>query len=324
MQKFIRPGIIPNNRIAGKRRLFFEALNPFFGFFYTVKKSIRKKRTAYQDIELIETDEFGKVLLLDNITQLGERNDHSYHEPMVHPALCCHPKPESVLIIGGGDGGILREVLKYPVVKKVHVAELDGGVIEFAKKNLSSFHQNAFNDSRVQLSITDGRSFVKNHTGTFDVIIMDMTDPFGPSKMLYTNTFFRLVKKALHDENGIFVMHSESPVSRPAAFTCINKTLNSVFSKVSVLYLYIQMYGVLWSISICSPATDITAFSASKIDRILKSNGIRNMQVYNGATHHAMQTPFPYISKILRQAARIITDKRPDFPDDFISREDNP
>ena len=83
------------------------------------------------------------------------------------------------------------------------------------------------------------------------------------------------------------------------------------------------MYGVLWSISICSPATDIASFSAPIIDRNLKKNGIHELQVYNGATHQAMRTPFPYISKILKRSARIITDKRPDFPDDFITREDD-
>jgi len=280
-------------------------------------------RTAYQQIELIETDEFGKVLLLDNITQLGERNDQSYHEPMVHPALCSHPKPESVLVIGGGDGGILREVFRHSAVKRVQLVELDEGVISFAKKHLSSFHRNAFDDPRLELTIADGRSFIQNHPKEFDVIIMDMTDPFGPSKMLYTSNFFRMVKKALRNDKGMFVMHSESPVSRPTAFACINKTLKSVFPEVAVLYLYIQMYGTLWSVSVCSPTIDISTLSASTINRKLARSGIGNLQVYNGATHQSMQTAFPFVSEILRKPARIITDRRPDFPDDFISRKEN-
>jgi spermidine synthase len=322
MPKSIRPGVITIPHVARKRRLFFETLNPFFGFFYTVKKSIRKLRTAYQQIELIETDEFGKVLLLDNITQLGEKNDQSYHEPMVHPALCSHPRPESVLVIGGGDGGILREVFKHPDVKKVHLVELDVGVVNFAKKHLATFHNNAFDDPRLELSIADGRTFVQQHKKSFDVIIMDMTDPFGPSKMLYTANFFHLIKKALRNDSGLFVMHSESPVSRPVAFGCINKTLRSAFPEVSLLYLYIQMYGVLWSISVCSPSVDIAKSSSATINRRLNRKKIEGLQVYNGATHHAMMTPFPFITSVLRQPARIITDQRPDFPDDFISEKD--
>jgi spermidine synthase len=318
MPKSVRQGIVCD-RIVRDRRIFCEALNPHFGYFYTVKKSVKKGATPFQRIELVDTDEFGKVLLLDDITQLGERNDYSYHEPMVHPALCCHPAPHSVLIIGGGDGCLLREILKYPVVKRIELAEIDGGVIEFAKKHLAPIHGNAFDDRRLTINVTDGRQYTKDHPGEFDVVIMDMTDPFGPSKMLYTDAFFRLVRRSLRDERGIFVMHSESPASRPGAFASINRTLRSVFTNVNQLYLYIQMYGVLWSVAVASPSVDISRISARTIDRRLAKYGISGLQVYNGATHGAMQTPFPYISALLAQPARIITDRRPDFPDDFIS-----
>ncbi|MBN1306894.1 MAG: polyamine aminopropyltransferase [Chitinispirillaceae bacterium] len=318
MQKSIRPGVAHINRIAPRRRIFFEALNPYFGYFYTVNKSIRKTSSFFQNIELVETDEFGKVLLLDNITQVCERNEYSYHEPMVHPALCCHPKPESVLVIGGGDGCLLREILKYPTVTRVEVAEIDHGVIHFAKKYLAAINRNAFESGRLHINITDGRKYIEEHPGEFDVIIMDMTDPFGPSKMLYTSNFFRLIRRAFRSEKGMFVMHSESPVSRPAAFSCIGKTLRSVFTYVNLLYCYIQMYGVLWSIAVCSSTVDISLIKPAAIDRMLQKNGIDDLQVYNGATHAAMQVPYPYITKLLRKPARIITDNRPDFPDDFI------
>ena len=319
MQKPIRSSVNPTTQIAKRRRLFYEALNPYFGYFYTVKKTIQKKKTKFQQIELVDTDEFGKVLIIDNITQLGVKNDFSYHEPMVHPALCSHPKPENILVIGGGDGGILREVFKYPVVKRVAFAELDKGVITFSKKHLPTIHRNAFNDKRLTINITDGRKFTEEHPGEFDVVIMDMTDPFGPSKMLYTKDFFTLVRRSFRNEKGMFVMHSESPISRPKAFTCINKTLNSVFENVNSLYNYIQMYGVLWSISVCSPSIDISKVSAATIDKKLNKYDIENLNVYDGALHQSMQVAYPFIRKILDKPARIITDKRPDFPDDFIS-----
>lgn len=319
MQKHIRTGIGTMSRLAQERKLFSEALNPFFGYFYTVKKSLRKAQTKFQKIELVETDEFGRVLLIDNITQVAEKNDYHYHEPMVHPALCSHPKPESVLVIGGGDGGIAREVLKYPVVKRLEIAELDDGVIEFSRKYLKTVHCDAFKDKRLHVNIEDGRKFTHDHKGEFDVIIMDMTDPFGPSKMLYTKDFFKEVKQAFRDKNGIFVMHSESPVSRPKAFSCIQKTLGSVFANVNPFYLYIQMYAVLWSITVSSDNVDLESVKCKDIDKKLKFYGIDNLQVYSGSTHSSMQVPFPYISQILKRSARIITDVNPDFPDDFIS-----
>jgi len=315
MQKPVRPGVK-----TGKKRIFFEALNPHFGYFYTVNRTLCKGVTEFQQIELVETDEFGKVLLLDNITQIGERCEYSYHEPMVHPALSCHPKPESVLVIGGGDGGILREVLKYRTVRRVELAELDGEVIEFSKQYLPSVHQKAFDDPRVSVNITDGREFTRKHPREFDVIIMDMTDPFGPSKMLYSKEFFRIVRTSMRDDNGIFVMHSESPISRPSTFACINRTLRSVFTHVNQMYTYIQMYGVLWSFALASPAIDTVSVRSRTIDSRLKKNGIENLMVYNGRTHGAMQTPYPFITSLLRKPARIITDRNPDFPDEITSQ----
>ena len=237
MQKHIRSRVNKDPR-SSRRRVFKEALNPNFGFYYTINKTLQKGKTKYQQLELVDTDEFGTVLLLDNITQVAERNEPHYHEPMVHPAFCCHPNPRNVLVIGGGDGGILREVLKYPSVKRVDHAELDEKVITFSKKYLKSVHKGSFDDPRVHVQVADGRAFTKQHPGEYDIIIMDMTDPYGPSKMLYTREFFRIVKRAFRDSNGILVMHSESPVARPEAFSCIQKTLRSVFKNVNPLPLH--------------------------------------------------------------------------------------
>lgn len=319
MQKHIRAGIGNVNRIASGRKLYTEALNPYFGYFYTIKKSLVKEKTRYQEVELVDTDEFGKVLLLDQITQVAERNDYDYHETMVHPALCSHPKPESVLVIGGGDGGIMREVLKHSSVKRLEIAELDDGVIEFSRKYLSNVHNGCFDDPRVIINIVDGRKFTEKHKGEFDVVIMDMTDPFGPSKMLYTKEFFKAIKRSFRDSSGIFVMHSESPVSRPQAFACIQKTLRSVFTNVNPLYLYIHMYAVLWSITLSSERINVSLVKPAVIDKRLVKNNLKGLRVYNGATHISMQAEFPYISQILKGPARIITDAKPDFPDDFIS-----
>jgi len=305
-------------RIMRKRRLYHEALNPAFGFYYTIKKTLHKAKTKYQRIELVDTDEFGRVLLLDDITQVAEKNEFMYHEPMVHPALACHPNPQSVLVVGGGDGGILREVLKYPTVERVELAELDGGVINFSKKYLTDVHGGCFDDGRVHINITDGRKFTEDHPGEFDVIIMDMTDPFGPSTMLYTKEFYRVAKRAMRDKDGVYIMHSESPVARPAAFACIQKTLSSVFKNVNPLYMYIQMYAVLWSITMASDRVDPTTIKPAIIDKKLAKLGIDGLKMYNGTTQTAMLTPYPYIQEILGRPTKIITDDDPEFPDDFL------
>jgi spermidine synthase len=305
-------------RIIKRRRLYREALNPAFGYFYTIKKTLRRASTKYQKIELVDTDEFGRVLLIDGITQVAERNEFMYHEPMVHPAFVCHPKPESVLVVGGGDGGILREVLKYPTVKRVELAELDGGVVNFSKKYLADVHGGCFDDPRVRVNITEGRKFTEEHPGEFDVIIMDMTDPFGPSTMLYTKEFYRLARRAMRDSAGVYIMHSESPVARPVAFACIQKTLASVFKNVNPLYMYIQMYAVLWSITMASDRVNPSTVKPETIDKKLAGLGIKGLRMYTGSTQSAMLTPYPYIEEILQRPTKIITDADPEFPDDFL------
>jgi len=256
-----------------------EWLNERCGYFYTVRKCLHSCTTAFQKLDLVETDEFGRVLILDGITQIAQSNEFQYHEPMVHPALCTHPDPRNVLVIGAGDGAILREVLKYPSIKYVDLAELDEGVIAFSKKYLDSVHCGSFSDPRVRVNIVDGRKFVEERPANFDVVIMDMTDPFGPSKFLYTKDFFKLVKRSLKSENGVFSMHTESPVMRPKTFACIQKTLSSVFRFVRPFYVYIQMYAALWSITVCSDRSDAMAITSGQIDKKLRKYKISGLKI---------------------------------------------
>ena len=301
-----------------RKNLVKEWLNPDFGFFYTVRKVLHKGRTRYQNMQFLSTKEFGKVLVLDGNTQVSEKKDYQYHEPMVHPGMTALADPRSILVIGGGDGGVLREVLKYRGLRKVVLAELDSEVIKFSRKYLSPMNDHSLDDPRVDIRITDGRKFVEQRSGRYDMVIMDMTDPFGPSKMLYTKDFFSRVKGVLRNKQGVFVMHSESPITRPDAFASISKTLRTSFTHVCTAFIYIQMYATLWSISICSDRTDTGTLSAATVDRTLKRRGINDLKVYNGDIHRAMQIPFPFVQEIMKKRGRIITDRHPDFPDDFL------
>jgi Spermidine synthase len=300
------------------KKIHHEWLNSRYGYFYTVRKKIHSCTTRFQKLDLVESDELGRTLILDGITQVAENSEFQYHEPMVHPALCAHPDPRRVLVIGGGDGGILREVLKYRGVETVDLAELDDGVIAFSKKYLASIHHNAFSDPRVRVNIVDGRKFVEEHPKNFDAVIMDMTDPFGPSKFLYTSEFFGKVKKSLRTPYGVFAMHTESPITRPNTFACIQKTLRTVFDHVCPFYIYVQMYSVLWSITMSSEKTDLSTIKAASVDKKLKKHNINDLKVYTGAIHEAAQVAYPYISDIFNRKVRTITDTCPDIPDDII------
>ncbi len=300
------------------RRFVIERLNPNFGYFYTVKKSLHSGKTRWQDMEIVETEEFGRVLLLDGVTQVAQKYEFLYHEPMVHPALAAHPDPKDVLIIGAGDGGILREVLRHPVESAV-MAELDGGVVEFCDKLMPEINQGAFADPRYKLAVGDGRAYVESTDRKFDAVIMDMTDPFGPSVMLYTKEFFEHVKATFRDPRGLFVMHTESPISRPNTFKQCLRTLGEVFRFRRTFYLYIQMYAVLWSITVCSDETDVGAIAPAELAKRLAARGISGLQAYSPASHHAMLTGFPYIDAIVADVPNVppITDASPKVIDDI-------
>lgn len=299
-------------------RYLVERLNPTFGYFYKAGKTLHRGKTKWQEMEIIESEEFGNVLLLDGVTQVTSKNEFLYHEPMVHPVLCTHPDPKDVLIIGAGDGGILREVLKHPVDKAV-MAELDGGVVDFCEKLMPEINDGAFADKRYRLEVGDGRAFVKNTSEKFDAVIMDMTDPFGPSVMLYTKEFFQEVKATFKDERGCFVMHTESPISRPNTFMQCHHTLSQVFKYRRTFYLYIHMYAVLWSITVCSDTLDAAEISPAEIAKRLKDRGISGLKAYTPTTHHSMLGEFPFVGELLakKHTVPVITDGKPVVLDDI-------
>ena len=299
-------------------RYLVERLNPTFGYFYKAGKTLHRGKTKWQNMEIIESEEFGNVLLLDGVTQVTSRNEFLYHEPMVHPALASHPDPRDVLIIGAGDGGILREVLKHPVQKAV-MAELDGGVVDFCDKLMPEINAGAFADKRYRLEVGDGRKFVESTKERFDAVIMDMTDPFGPSVMLYTKEFFQHVKATIKDSKSLFVLHTESPISRPNTFKQCHRTLAEVFTYRRTFYLYIHMYAVLWSITVCSDGTDVAEISPAEIASRLAARGIRGLKAYTPQTHHSMLGEFPFISDLLANihTVPVISDASPIVLDDI-------
>lgn len=170
---------------------------------FKISKKIYEKQSAYQKIEIIENEEFGRMLFLNGLVQLATRDEAVYHEMLVHPALLSHSNPKSILIIGGGDGGALREVLQHPVKEVFHV-DIDKEVIEASKKYLPSVSRGSFKDARTKIVIADGKKFLLNYKNYFDCIILDSNDPDGAMAAdLFSNSFFLKVRTALKS-NGIF------------------------------------------------------------------------------------------------------------------------
>lgn len=286
--------------MSDKENLLMEWLNQDCGYFFRAGKLLEKSRSEYQDIEVYETPELGRLFRLDGSLMTSEGDEFFYHENLVHIPAVSHPNPTNALIIGGGDGGSTEELLKHPSIKKVTLAELDGGVIDISKKYLQSIHHGIFDDPRVTLRITDGLAFIRDSKEMFDLIILDLTDPGGPSQPLYTQEFYAACRKRLNT-NGALSLHIASPVFQPQRYCTIINTLKSVFSNVRPYLVHIPLYGSLWGMACASMELDPVALNPKQVDEILTQRKIHDLQYYNGQTHQAVCALPNFVQALLKQ-----------------------
>ncbi|XP_076242387.1 spermidine Synthase [Calliopsis andreniformis] len=169
---------------------------PGFALSLQVVKVLHRERSQYQDVMVLETRSHGRALILDGIIQCTERDEFAYQEGIAFLPLCSHPNPKTVLIVGGGDGGVAREVAKHPQVERIVQVEIDPKVLEVSRKYLPLMSA-GLDHPKVTLNVGDGFEFLKQHTGEFDVIITDSSDPIGPALSLYQESYFSLMKAAL-------------------------------------------------------------------------------------------------------------------------------
>lgn len=271
--------------------------NYVYGFAYD--KLLYKGKTKFQKIELFNTPFVGKLLKLDGFFQTSEKDEFFYHEAMTHPAMSAHPKPQKVLIIGGGDGGILKNVLLYNTVKKAVIVEIDKEVVDFSKKYLKFVHKNSYNDKRTKIFIGDGKNFIENTPEKYDIIISDLTDPIGPSKALYTANFYKTITRHLN-KNGIFMTHLDMVFTRPELSKWIYVNLKSAFKFCVPFVSYVPLYGTLMAFSISSNFIDVKKINKQIIRKRLKNRGVKNLKWYSPKIHEAIFTLPPYLEKLFK------------------------
>ncbi len=226
--------------------LLFQETDPFapIHYVYEVEEIVCSRRTQHQQLVIFKNKHFGRVLVLDGVVQLTERDEHFYHEMLTHVALHAHPHPADVLIIGGGDGGSLREVLKHDAVKRVQMVELDRGVIDASKEFLPAL-STGFADPRAHVVETKGEEFLAQTKNQFDLIIMDSTDPVGPAASLFTDECLASVARVLRDD-GMFVAQTESLHFHLDFVREMQRKLGRVFKMVDLYTAPLATYGGNW------------------------------------------------------------------------------
>ena len=263
-----------------------EYLTDDWGLFVRAGNAIESFRSRYQAVDVYDTAPFGKLFRLDGHFMTSERDEFFYHENLVHIAALAHPGPERALIVGGGDGGSAEELLKHPSMRAVTIAEIDAAVVDVSRRHLHDVHRGSFDDARVTLRIEDGFRFVQDSRDQYDLIVLDLTDPGGPSTALYTPEFYQACANRL-TQIGAMTMHIGSPVAHGERIRSTLAQLRRSFALVTPYLTSVPLYGGLWMMACCSADLDPRTQSATGIDLRILQRRIAHLQYVNGDTYRA-------------------------------------
>ena len=280
-----------------------------------VREVLHSGQTAYQHVDVLESRVFGRSLVLDGKTQSTERDEHLYHEALVHPAMLMHSNPRTVFIGGGGEGGTLREVLAHRSVERVVMLDLDQEVVELCRRYLPHHHQGSFDDPRVELIFQDARQYLEESRESFDVLIMDLVDPLegGTAYRLYTEEFYRIVKSRM-GAGGIMVTQSGPAglLSFDECFTTIYKTLASIFASTVPSQVHVPAFATLWGIILASES-ELPALTDEQVDGLVAERVNKELRFYDGESHRNMFAMPRYVRQGIQQESRINRDATPVF-----------
>ncbi|WP_341200943.1 spermidine synthase [Planomicrobium okeanokoites] len=238
-----------------------------FGITMKINKTLHTEQTDFQYLEMAETAEWGNMLFLDGMVMTSEKDEFVYHEMVAHVPLFTHPNPENVLVVGGGDGGVIREILKHPSVKKATLVDIDGKVIEYSKKFLPSI-ASGLEDARVDVIVGDGFMHIAESENEYDVIMVDSTEPVGPAVNLFSKGFYAGISKALK-EDGIFVAQSDNPWFKGDLIQQVQSDVREIFPITKLYLANIPTYpSGLWAFTIGSKKYDPLAVPAERFHEI--------------------------------------------------------
>jgi spermidine synthase len=258
--------------------------------YHRVSKQIFSVKTKFQDVQFLKCYGLGEVLVLDNKIQSAEFDEYIYHEALVHPAMFTHPAPKNVLVLGGGEGATIREVLKHSTVEKVTMVDIDGELVELCKKHLQKWHQNSFFDPRCNILYTDAWDYVQRSKEKFDVVIADISDPIegGPALNIYTKDFYKLVYRIL-DDQGIFVTQAVEVFYKEKEYhSQINRTVSSVFPITESYCDYVPSFSAVWGFVIGSKRFSALKLDEKSISDIAHKRGIEHLRYYDHETHRRL------------------------------------
>lgn len=253
------------------------------GLTIKVDRIVESVQSDFQRIDILETRNFGRALVLYGSLMAADKDNNAYNEMITHVPLFSHPKPKRVLIIGGGDCGALTEVLKHPEVEECVMCEIDQMVVEVSKKYFPYLTTGA-SDRRAKLVFEDGLKYINHGKDKFDVILLDLSDPVGPAEGLFQRSFYEQVASRLNDD-GIMVAQSESPFNHQKSVKGIFANLKGVYPIIKMYTAYMPIYpSALWSFAFCSKKYDpLTGFDPKRVEALKLKTRYYNAEVHSAA-----------------------------------------
>nr|WP_281361162.1 polyamine aminopropyltransferase [Kroppenstedtia pulmonis] len=246
---------------------YTEKQTPDHGITSKITRTLHHEQTDYQTLDVIETKQFGRMLVLDGMVMTTDRDEFAYHELLAHVGMVTHPNPRRVLVVGGGDGGVIREVLKHPSVEKAVLCEIDRRVIEVSQEFFPEI-AGALTDSRVEIRVEDGIQHIKAHPDTYDVILVDSTEPIGPAEGLFQKPFYQGIEQALRLE-GVMVAQTESPWFNRDLIRQVYRDIASVFPVTRLYTGSVPTYpSGLWSFTLGSKGRDPLEVKADQVPEL--------------------------------------------------------
>jgi len=238
-----------------KHKLFIDQTSPETAHLFGVNNFLVSRQTEYQQVEIADTEMYGRMLILDGKIQSSELDEYIYHEALVHPAMLMCPAPRRVLVIGGGEGATLREVLKHPGVEKVVMVDLDREVVDLCRNYLTSWHRGCFEDRRVALHFMDAREYLEKNDALHDVIISDVPEPVeeGPALKLFTRQYFDLIKNRLADKGVFSLQAGDFSLPFIEIHSAVRNTIKEAMGFVRSYRAFVPSFNTEWGFILAAP-----------------------------------------------------------------------
>ena len=258
---------------GGTALTFVEESDPFCRHSYRLSRVVYAGKTDFQRVLIADSYSFGRILVLDGTIQSAEADEALYHELLVQPAMLSHPAPKDVLIIGGGEGASLREVLVHRSVRSATMVDLDREVVDLCREHLGPWHRGAFDDPRVRMVYDDGRKFVADGADRYDVVIIDVVDMLdnGPAQALYTRQFYELLKRRLRPNGIVVVQGMEFSFLKDKPHAALARTLRAAFAQVHSYQVHVPSFFASWGFLAASDWFSPEQGAVADIDEAIQS-----------------------------------------------------